>query len=370
MRTRWLAVSLMLLALAVVADGGDDKPAPPKAKPTAAAVRDAFKSAADLQSSGAEHKVCEAAINAFLDAFLASDWTAFDAAADRVILNRGLYLGAERVVDKDPGLAAKAYEKFIAMFPDDSVAPQSRRALAAAWIASGDAAKGLDRLEKNVAAANSRSRSSENVALGDWRCALGDLPGAVKAWTAAVAAVDWDPGTERAAQARAIPESRIALVGQPFPALGPLKRVSGDPKQDPVAPGRIVVVELWETAVGPSRAINELAGPYGGSDVMFVSLTRFNAEGPFGHAGTGGRSEQVNLTAGNVEAFAKRIAAEEKLRSSVFVATDQAFSKLGGDGVVVVDRASRVALRSRVGPSPGEGLLVKVAIDKLRASPK
>jgi hypothetical protein len=281
------------------------------------------------------------ALSSFSDRFMTSDWRVFaatDASADdAALLKYGLRFAADDLLEREPtaqgcARAAQAYEMFVARYPDDEAAPRVKRSAAVAWFRAGDSATGLARLEKNVAEADSASKSSENLALGDWRCATGDWDGARRAWEAA-----------------ATPEAlrRAALVGTRAPEIRGSSWSGSAAKTLAELKGRVVVINFWETMQGPERLLNELAGREDG--VVVLGATRYDADAPSGllvhREGAGGpRMEVVTLTLDTIADYVRRARAAYRISYPLFEAAPGIFIMYRAPGTVVIDQAGTIAL--------------------------
>ena len=392
-----LAAVLALPAVAALAQDGPPAPAPvPTAPPAAApadplhaafdammAARDGIRAAAALKDNDrvkaaqADHR---AASERFRDAFAVADWRSLDPAKDRELLSSGLFLvGSHGLEKKDGKAAVRAYEFFLSALGAEPNAKQVEvYLLPSAYLLDRQLPKAVALWEKHARGADPALAGFASVALGDYRCATGDLAGAKSLWTATAATPPAaDPRRDPLAGARNDAQMRLDLVGSPAPEVDSKSWLGGEATPLSKMKGSVVIVDFWATWCPPCREVmpglNRLYGERRKDGLAVVGVTRYYKNGFMPARGTKEPVSDGESMRDLVEAdYPAHLA---KFRENLgidypFVTATQAefdaYRIRGIPSMFVLDRGGRVAF---VKVGSGDETLLSMAVDRLLREP-
>jgi len=218
----------------------------------------------------------------FAQSFAASDWSSWEAPADALLLERGLFLAGQTGLDEDPALATRAFETFLARFPQAPPAATVRQVLLPmAYVAAGPAELAVERI-----AALARAHSTPvdqaflQLALGDALAVLGRGDAARAAYEEALRNAPEDlQRTDSRGRVRRDAQLRLKLVGLPAPEIDFPNWLGAPARPLSALRGQVVLVDFWATWCEPCRAVmpklNALYGELRDQGVVVLGVTRY-----------------------------------------------------------------------------------------------
>lgn len=211
-------------------------------------------------------------LDPFVALFREVDWTKFDPAADKALLEDGL-MGVVRDITR-PEQAIAAARMFLATSGEQRMGLVVRtRLLPMALLANHQPDEAIKVMRDGANKADGPLKSTTLLTLGDLMAVQGDLAGA-KSVYAEIAA-----GEKAATDLAGV---RVAILGKPAPELDGKHWIGGEPRTLASMKGKVVMLGFWASWAPGSRVLtvawNDLRDHYLARGLECFGVTR-----TFGH---------------------------------------------------------------------------------------